>query len=191
MRKVVLFMHTSLDGYVQGPDTWDLNWVSYDEELVEYADEVVRSVGSTVYGRVTYEGMKGYWPTVLDNPSSSEHDIQHATWLNNITKIVVSGSMKETDWNNTVLIQDNVVEEIRKLKQQPGKDLVIFGSPTLSHFFMQHDLIDEYRLTVSPVVLGGGIPLFKDIKERTKLKLLDTRTLKSGVVILHYETVRK
>lgn len=190
MRKVVLFMHTSLDGLVQGRKKGDFGWISYDQDLVDYADEVVDSARATVYGRVTYEGMKGYWPTVLDNPRSSEHDVKHAAWLEQITKVVVSHTMESTDWNNTILIRENVVEEINKLKQLPGKDLVIFGSPTLSHFFMKHDLIDEYRLTVSPVVLGEGVPLFKDSKVRSKLKLLDTRAYPSGAVILHYETVR-
>ena len=180
-------MHTSLDGFVQGKEPWDIGWISYDEDLVQYADEVVASTGSPMYGRITYEGMKNYWPGVLDNPNSSKHEIQHATWLQNVTKIVVSKSMETTDWVNTILINTNVVEEIRKLKEAPGKDLVIFGSPSLSHFLMQHDLIDEFRLTVSPIVLGDGIPLFKDLKDRMKLKLIESRTLPSGVVILHYE----
>src|SRR5690606_14869036 len=115
-------------------------------------------------------------------PDSSKHDIEHATWLENATKVVVANSREKADWNNTILINDNVVEEITKLKQMPGKDLVIFGSPMLSHYFMQHDLIDEFWLTVSPIVLGDGIPLFKDIKDRMKLNLLETRSLKSGVV---------
>jgi dihydrofolate reductase len=191
MRKVALFMHTSLDGFVQGPDKWDINWISYDQDLVEFGDEVVSSTGSPVYGRVTYEGMKGYWPTVIDNPESSKHDIEHATWLENATKVVVSNSMEKADWNNTILINDNVVEEITKLKQMPGKDLVIFGSPTLSYYFMQHDLIDEFWLTVSPIVLGGGIPLFKDIKDRMKLNLLESRSLKSGVVTLKYKVIKE
>jgi dihydrofolate reductase len=191
MRKVALFMHTSLDGFVQGPDKWDINWISYDQDLVEFGDEVVSLTGSPVYGRVTYEGMKGYWPTVIDNPDSSKHDIEHATWLENATKVVVSNSMEKADWNNTILINDNVVEEITKLKQMPGKDLVIFGSPMLSHYFMQHDLIDEFWLTVSPIVLGDGIPLFKDIKARMKLNLLETRSLKSGVVTLKYKVIKE
>jgi len=78
MRKLVLFMHTSLDGFVQGSDLWDIGWISYDEHLVQYADEIVKETGSPVYGRVTYEGMKGYWPTIPDNPESSKHDIEHA-----------------------------------------------------------------------------------------------------------------
>lgn len=186
MRKIVLFMHTSLDGFVQGKDPWDIGWVSYDEDLVKYGDEVVAATGSPMYGRITYEGMKNYWPALLDNPDSSEHERKHATWLQNVTKIVVSNSMKTTDWVNTTLINNNVVEEIRNLKETSGNDIVIFGSPSLAHYLMQHDLIDEFRLTVSPIVLGEGIPLFKELKDRMKLNLIESRTLPSGVVILHY-----
>jgi dihydrofolate reductase len=191
MRKLVLFIGSSLDGYAQGPNIWDIEWIPYDDESIEYSDGVVSTVGSPVYGRVTYEGMKGYWPTVFDNPSSTEHDIKHATWLENVTKIVISNSMEKTDWNNTILINDNVVEEIKKLKQMPGKDLVIFGSPSLSHYLMEHHLIDEFRISLVPIVLGGGIPLFKGMKDRMKLNLLETRTFKSGVVALHYELIRE
>lgn len=98
--------------------------------------------------------------------------------------------MDDPQWNNTVLIKDNVPEEIGKLKHMTGKDLVIFGSPTLAHSLMMHGLIDEFKLTVSPVVLGGGIPLFKDVKDRMKLDLLESGTLKSGVVTLHYRTIK-
>lgn len=191
MRKLVLFIGSSLDGFTQGPNKWDVAWIPYDDESIEYSDWVVNTVGSPVYGRVTYEGMKGYWPTVFDNPSSSERDIKHATWVENVTKIVVSTSMEKADWSNTILINDNVVEEITKLKQMPGKDLVIFGSPTLAHYLMEHHLIDEFRISLVPIVLGDGIPLFKGIKDRKKLNLLDTRTFKSGVVALHYQLKRE
>jgi dihydrofolate reductase len=190
MRKVVLLIGTSLDGYVQRPNSWDIEWILYIEQSIEYADEFVSTVGSPDYGRVTYEGMRDYWPTVFDSPASSEHDVKHPNWLENVTKIVISNSMEKTDWNNSILIKDNVVEGITKLKQMPGKDLVIFCSPTLAHYFMQHDLIDEFRISVVPVVLGEGIPLFKDIKDRIKLNLLDSRQFRSGVVALHYQLIR-
>ena len=189
MRKVVLFMHLTLDGFAAGPNG-ELDWISYEEAFEKYAEGVVRIVGAPLYGRVTYQMMESYWPTVLTNPSSTKHDIDHAHWIENISKIVFSKSLKKVEWNNTRLIKDNIGEEISKLKQQPGKDLVIFGSPGLAQTFMQLDLIDEYRLTVNPVVLGSGKPLFKDIKDRSNLKLVETKTFNSGVVGLHYETKR-
>lgn len=188
MRKLVLFMHVSLDGFA-AVENGGLDWISYDSELQQYADGIVATVGSPVYGRVTYELMAGYWPGVLNNPNASEHSKAHARWVDNVTKIVFSKTMKKADWNNTIVINDNIAEEINNLKQQPGKDLVIFGSPRLAHSFMKLDLIDEYQLTVNPVLLGSGIPAYQDIKNKTNLKLVKGTLLKSGVVGLHYARV--
>jgi dihydrofolate reductase len=191
MRKVVLFMHLSLDGFAAGPNG-ELDWLPFDEELEAYADEIVSTVGSPIYGRVTFQMMESYWPTVLQNPSSSsKHDIDHANWIEKIEKIVISRSLEKVEWNNTRLIKENIAEEIAKLKQQPGKDLVIFGSPSIAQAFIQLDLIDEYRFTVSPIVLSSGIRLFQDNKDKINLKLLSTRTLHSGVIALHYQTEKK
>jgi dihydrofolate reductase len=188
MRKVVLFMHLSLDGYAAGPNG-ELDWISFDEELQNYGDEIVNSVGSTLYGRVTYQMMEAYWPTVPSNPSNSKHDIDHANWYINIDKIVISKSLDKVESNNTRLIKENFAEEIAKLKQEPGKDIVIFGSPSIAHVFIQLGLIDEYQLTVSPVVLGSGVRLFQDNQAMNKLKLLSSRTLRSGLIGLHYQSL--
>ncbi len=189
MRKVVLFMHISLDGFAAGPNG-ELDWISYDQELEQYAEEVVKTVGAPLYGRVTYQMMESYWPTVLTNPDSTKHDMAHAQWVENIPKIVFSKSLVRVEWHNTTLIKDNIAAEVSKLKEQPGKDLVIFGSPGLTHTFMALNLIDEYRLTVNPVILGQGMPVFKDFKNRSDLKLLSSKTFDSGVLALHYETKR-
>jgi len=186
MRKLVLFIHVSLDGFAADTNS-GLGWISYDSELQQYADEIVATVGSPVYGRVTYELMAGYWPSVLNDPAESERNKAHAQWVDQATKIVFSKTMKKAEWNNTIVINDNIVEEINKLKQQPGKDLVIFGSPGLAHSFMELDLIDEYQLTLNPVLLGSGIPVYENIKNKTNLKLVKATPLKSGVVGLHYE----
>ena len=188
MRKLVLFMHVSLDGFATDANG-GLGWISYGGELQQYADEIVATVGSPVYGRVTYELMAGYWPSVLANKDSNEHDRAHAQWVDKATKIVFSRTMKVADWNNTIVIHDNIAEEINKLKQQPGKDLVIFGSPGLAHSFMELDLIDEYQLTLNPVLLGSGIPAYQNIKNKTNLKLVKATLLKNGVVGLHYARV--
>lgn len=190
MRKVVAFVHLSLDGFAAGPNG-ELDWISYDDELEKYAEGVVASVGAAMYGRVTYQMMESYWPTVLTDASASKHDREHARWLEDIPKVVFSRTLKKTDWNNARLIKANLVEEVAKLKKKPGKDLVIFGSPGLTQALLKLDLVDEYRLTVNPVVLGKGMPLFKGIKDSINLKLLESRTFKSGVLGLHYETDRK
>jgi dihydrofolate reductase len=189
MRNVVLFMHISLDGFAGGPNG-ELNWISFDEELQKYAETIVDTVGTAMYGRTTYKMMEGYWPTVLSDPSSRPQEISHARWIENIEKIVFSKTLEKVEWNNTRLIRDNVSEEVLKLKQKPGKDLVIFGSPGLAHSLMKLDLIDQYQLTLNPVLLGQGIPIFENIKSQSKLKLLKTTNLKSGVIGLHYENKR-
>jgi dihydrofolate reductase len=189
MRKLVLFMHVSLDGFAADPNH-GLDFLSYDEELQQYADELVKTVGSPVYGRTTYQLMEGYWPTVLNKPGADKHSLEHAQWVENAPKIVFSKTLTEVTWNNTRLIKDNIAEEVKKLKQQPGKDLVIFGSPGLAASFMNLGLIDEYKLTVHPIILGKGISVFTDNTTKNTLKLVDSKTLKSGVLTLHYTTVR-
>ena len=189
MRKVVLFVHVSLDGYAAGPNG-ELDWISYDDELQEYASEIESTVGSPLYGRVTYQLMESYWPTVLTDPSSNEKDRAHAQWLENVTKIVFSTTLNDVSWNNSILIRDNIAGEITKLKKQLGKDLVIYGSPGFARTLMQLDLIDEYRLTVNPVILGKGIPLFTNTPDMRRLKLLKSRTFNSGVVALFYQVQR-
>jgi dihydrofolate reductase len=179
----------SLDGFVAGPNG-ELDWIAYDEDLEKHAEGVVSTVGSPLYGRVTYQMMEGYWPTVLTNPSATAHELAHARWLEDVEKIVFSRRLEKVEWHDTRLIKDNIAEEVAKLKQQPGKDLVIFGSPSLAHNFMQLNLIDGYQLTVTPVLLGQGIPLFKNIKDQTKLTLLEAKTFNSGAMALHYETKR-
>lgn len=185
MRKLVLFAHMSLDGFAGAPNG-ALDFLSYDTELQQYADEVVQTVGMPVYGKNTYHLMAGYWPTVLNDPQANGHALQHARWVEEIPKIVFSTTMDTADWNNTTLIKENVVEEIGKLKEQPGKDLVIFGSPGLAKSFMNLGLIDEYKLTLHPVILGRGISLFDNNTAMSKLRLLSSGTLASGVITLHY-----
>lgn len=189
MRKLVLFMHLSLDGFAADPNG-GLDFLTYDHELQQYADELVKTVGSPVYGRTTYQLMESYWPTVLKKPNAAGHALEHAKWVENIPKIVFSKTLNEVTWNNTQLIKGDIAEEVKKLKQQPGKDLAIFGSPGLAASFMNLGLIDEYKLTVHPIILGNGISAFANNTTRSTLKLLDSKTLTSGVLTLHYTTVR-
>lgn len=185
MRKLVLFAHISLDGFA-GDIDGGLRFLSYNEELQQFADELVKTVGAPVYGKHTYQLMAGYWPTVLDDPTADKHSLDHARWVQQIPKIVFSTTLPSADWNNTTLIKDNLEEEVNTLKEQPGKDLVIFGSPGLAKSFMNLGLIDEYKLTLHPVILGAGINLFDNNTPMSKLKLLESKTLGSGVVTLHY-----
>ncbi|MCE6991126.1 dihydrofolate reductase family protein [Dyadobacter sp. CY323] len=187
MRKVVLFAHISLDGFA-GDVNGGLGFLSYNEELQKYADELVKTVGAPLYGKTTYHLMEGYWPTVLNNPDADKRSLAHAQWVQDIPKVVFSTTLDEVSWNNTTLVKENIVEEVNSLKQQPGKDLVIFGSPGLAKSFMKLGLIDEYRLTLHPVILGNGIKLFDTNITTSSLKLLETKTLGSGVITMHYSS---
>jgi dihydrofolate reductase len=193
MRKIISMIHLSLDGLASGPND-ELDWISYDEELEKYAHALHDVTDAVIWGRKTYELMAGYWLTVLGNPDSSPAEREHAAYLDSITKIVVSRTLDHIDWNgnpNTMLIKDNIAEQINKIKQQPGKDIWFLGSTNLAQTFMQLDLIDEYRFNINPTVLAQGKPFFADVNRQIPLKLLESNTLKSGVVTLRYEPVRK
>ena len=146
----------TLDGFFEGPDH-DINWHNVDAEFNEFAIEQTSAVDALLFGRVTYQLMANYWPT----PAAIEDDPVVAGLMNRLPKIVFSRTLEKAEWNNTRLIRDHVAEEISKLKQQPGKDLALFGSANLMSTLMQLDLIDEHRIMVSPVILGSGNPLFK------------------------------
>jgi dihydrofolate reductase len=192
MRKVIALIHLSLDGYAAGPND-ELDWISYDDELEQYAHSMHDLTDAVIWGRRTYEGMASYWLTVPGNPESSPAALNHARWLDSATKIVVSRTLDRVEWNNaqnTVLIKDNIAEQINKIKQQPGKDIWFLGSTMLAQTFMQLDLIDEYRININPTVLGRGKPLFAGVTRNMPLKLLESKTFKSGVVALRYESDR-
>ncbi|WP_134687362.1 dihydrofolate reductase family protein [Brevibacillus migulae] len=191
MRKLVLFLHASLDGFVEGPDgAMDIGWVSYDNDLAKHAAQILSTADTVLWGRGTYQMMFNYWPTVPSNPSSSEHELEHAEWIEQTSKIVFSKTLDKVEWNNSRLVKENVKEEIQNLKEQPGKDIVILGSPRFAHHVMGLDLIDEYKITVSPVLIGSGLPLFQGLQEKTKLKLIENKTFDSGAIGLYYQTVR-
>lgn len=189
MRKIVLFLHQSFDGYCATVDG-GLDWIPYNESLEKYAERIVQTVGAPLYGRVTYELMKSYWPTVLNDAAASAHDREHAAWIENVEKIVFSTTLAAEDWNNTRVISSNVEEEVKKLKEGEGKDLVIFGSPTLARSLMEMNLIDEFQFTVSPVILGKGLTFIRSIEERTNLELVSSEQIEGGIVALHYRVVK-
>ena len=186
MRKVILSNSVTLDGFFEGPNK-ELDWHIVDEEVKEYAKDLLNNVDTLLFGRVTYQLMADYWPAAATNPSTPKSDLEIADKMNNLPKIVFSKTLQEVKWNNSSLVKENIVEEISKMKQQSGKDMVIFGSGSIVSTFMQHGLIDEYRIIVNPVVLGNGNPLFKGINGKQNLTLLRTRVFSSGVVILYYQ----
>jgi len=186
MRKVVLFMHTSLDGFVAGSNG-EMDWINVDEDIFEYAGKQTDQADTALYGRVTYQMMDSYWPTAGDQPTASKHDKQHSSWYNKVAKVVLSRTMEGANLPNVRIINNNLSEEITRLKQATGKDILIFGSPSAAHSLMAENLIDDYWLFINPVLLGYGIPLFKGISDKTKLKLVTSNAFSSGVIGLQYE----
>jgi dihydrofolate reductase len=176
----------SLDGFMAGPGG-ELDWFVVNDEFFEYSKDLLNNVDAILFGRVTYQGMASYWPTATVNDSIL------ADRMNNLPKIVFSKTLDSAEWgkwNNATVVKDNIADEIVKLKQQPGKDLVIFGSQSIVATLTQLGLIDEYQIIVNPVVLGRGKPFFEGVAKQIKLHLLWTKNFSTGVVVLAYEPVR-
>jgi len=182
MRKVIFFMLTSLDGFFEGPNG-DINWHRVDDEFNEFAIAQLNAVEILLFGRVTYEMMASYWPT----PEAIASDPVIAGKMNSLPKIVYSKTLSYVEWQNTRVINKNFVEETWMIKRQPGREMIIFGSSDLAVTFIDNHLIDEYRIMINPIVLGGGKSLFKGIHKILNLNLLKTKTFKSGNVLLFYE----
>ena len=190
MRKLISFMHISLDGFVAGPNG-EMNWIKADQELFDHVGKRIAEADTALYGRKTYDMMEGYWPTAGDAPDASKHDKEHSNWYKKAHKIVLSRSMKDADLPNTTIISDNLADKINEIKQKQGPDIAVFGSPSATHALIELGLIEGYWLFLNPTILGKGIPLFTNIKDMTKLKLLDTRRFTNGVVELSYTVERQ
>lgn len=186
MRKIIMLIHSSLDGFV-APTDGSLDWIVYTKELEAYSHSLHDTTDAAIYGRVTYEGMKSYWPTVLSDPNSDEAARAHARWANAATKIVISKTLTESDWENTIFIGDNIAEEINKIKAQDGKDIWLLGSPSVARLLIELNLVDEYRININPSLLGGGTQLFGLLDAPRNLKLIEARAMEGGVVALRYE----
>lgn len=195
MRKVIMSMMMSLDGFIAGPND-EMDWLPdfKNEELWEemHAEmwKQLRTVDTILLGRLTYQIWERYWPAAATDPSSTKNDIEFSRYADETPKVVFSKTLDNVKWQNTRLIKDNIAEEIAKMKQRPGKDLALAGGAGIAQTFTNLGLIDRYRLLVHPVVLGKGKPLFKDIKTRIKLRLVNMMTYKNGVVGLDYEPDR-
>lgn len=177
MRNIVVTEFMSLDGVMEAP-AWSFRY--WNDEIARFKGEESNAGDALLLGRVTYQGFAAAWPGSTD---------EGAPYFNNVRKYVVSTTLDTVEWNNSILIKDNVVEEIAKLKQQDGKDIVVHGSATLAQTLMRHDLVDRYRLLVYPLALGTGKRLFAEGTTAT-LKLLESQAFSSGVVALVYEPER-
>ncbi len=182
MRKIFSFLVTTVDGYHEGPNQ-EFDWPVVDDEFDEFAVQQLDEADVLLFGRVTYQGMAAYWPT----RAAQEDDPRVAARMNSLSKIVVSRALDQVEWANTRLIKDNVADEISVLKRQPGKDIAVLGSSSLTVSLLELGLVDELRIMVMPVVLGEGRSLFSSAGERISLRLMNTRTFSSGNVLLTYQ----
>jgi dihydrofolate reductase len=179
-------MHISLDGFVAGPNG-EMDWITINQELFDYVGNRIQLGNTSIYGRVTYDMMEGYWPTAGKSPKATKHEISHSKWYSEVHKVVLSKTMKGMDILNTTIISDNLPDNINAVKNFEGDDdILVFGSPTATHALMQENLVDGFWLFLNPIILGKGIPLFVDIKEKIKLKLLNTHQFECGVTELNY-----
>jgi dihydrofolate reductase len=185
MRKLSVFNLVTLDGYFAGPNG-DISWHMVDEEFQELANAASNSGNTLLFGRVTYQLMAGFWPT----PEAMNTDPIVAGGMNRAEKVVFSRTLEKADWNNTRLVKDDMVGEIRRMKQQSGKDLTILGSGSIVAQLSPHGLIDEYQLLLNPVALGRGKTMFDSIRERLSFKLIRTRTFGNGNILLCYEPAK-
>jgi dihydrofolate reductase len=187
MRKLIAAINMTLDGFC------DHTALIADEEIHQHYNELLSNAGTLLYGRITYQLMESYWPSVVKNPTGNKPMDDFAVIINNISKIVFSRTLKNVDWKNTKLKKEVIKEEVLELKQSRngGSKNILAGSPSLIVTLMQLDLIDEYQLCVHPIILGNGLPLFKNVKDRINLKLLKTKTFGCGAVALYYEPTKK
>ncbi|MEU9209086.1 dihydrofolate reductase family protein [Streptomyces sp. NPDC048415] len=187
MRKIVLMMSVSLDGFIEGPDR-EIDWHLVDAELHRHFNEEIKKLGALLSGRVTYELMAGFWPTADKAPESTAEIVEFAGIWRNTPKVVFSRTLQRAEWHTTI-VREVVPEEIRALKEQSGGDLGL-GGADLAAAFLRHDLIDEFRVYVHPVLIGRGKPLFPEADALTRLRLVESRAFGNGVVLLRYERER-
>jgi dihydrofolate reductase len=180
MRKVISGLFISLDGVTEAPDQWQFD--NFDAEMAAAMGAHIDAEDTVLLGRVTYQDWASYWPTSTDEP--------YASHINNTPKYVFSTTLDKVDWQNSTLVKGSLAETIARLKQQPGKNIGVSGSPTLVRSLLQNDLLDELTLMIHPVVVGRGKRLFTDGSDLKRLKLINSQTTSTGVVFATYQPVR-
>jgi dihydrofolate reductase len=189
MRNIIALAHVSLDGFMAAPGG-DMSFLVFNDELANHTYPLIGSVDLAVYGRVTYGLMEGYWPTAGDAPDADAHTRSHALWYKGVNKLVASRTLAAPKDATVRVVGEDIVGALRAEKQKAGGDIMIFGSPTLTRALAAADLVDEWRLSLQPVIVGGGLPLFGPRETRTPLELRSSKTFRSGVMALHYVTKR-
>jgi dihydrofolate reductase len=185
MKKVILFEHVTLDGFVAGPNG-EMDWIVINQDMFDFVNERTSRSNSAMYGRKTWEMMEGYWPNAGKAPNASKHDIDHSAWYNKIDKFVLSNTIKSDASRKLNVIGKDLVKEVNEIKKMPGDEILVFGSPGAGHSLQQHDLIDGYWLFINPVILGKGTSLYSGVKDTKKFKLDNSHTFPNGVVCVSY-----
>jgi len=190
MRNLVLITHISLDGFVAGTKG-ELDGFDANEENLEFVCKLTEEANAALFGRISYQLLESYWPAAKDRPGATKAEIAYSNWYNNSQKIVVSRTLAGRNLPRTTIISENLSNEIPKLKQQAGKDILIFGSPAVSQLLMEMDLIDRYWIFINPKIFGEGIPLFTHSGKKMNLRLLSTKQFPNGELAIEYVTNRK
>jgi dihydrofolate reductase len=189
MRNVISLAHISLDGFLAGPDG-DMDFIAFSDELADHTYPLIDSVDLAVYGRVTYQMMEGHWPTAGDASDADAHTKSHSRWYNGVKKIVASRTLPASKDAKVRVVGDDIVGAVRAEKDVAGGDIMIFGSPSLTRTLAAADLVDEWRLSVHPAIVGDGRSLFPVREKRTQLELRSSKTFATGVIAAHYVTKR-
>lgn len=184
MRKLIAAINMSLDGYC------DHTALMADDEIHQHYTDLLRNSGTILYGRITYQLMESYWPNVVKNPTGNKPTDEFAVIMDNIPKVVFSYTLKNIEWESARLAKRSIKEEVWELRQQPGKD-ILAGSRSLIITLMNLNLIDELQLSVQPIIVGKGLPLFENINDRIILKLIKTKTFSAGTTTFYYEPIKK
>jgi dihydrofolate reductase len=190
MRKVILFVDTSLDGFMAGPNG-ELDWMVNDDELDrEFTTDLRERADTILTGRIAYQSFETFWPSAATDPSSPAELADFANWMVDTPKVVFSRSLEEVGMKNSRLAEAEIADEVARLKQEPGRELVLFGGASTVQAFVRQRLVDEFWIKVHPVAIGDGLPVFRDLEDRARLRLLKSKAYGSGVLGLRYEPVR-
>ncbi|HLY68129.1 MAG TPA: dihydrofolate reductase family protein [Puia sp.] len=189
MRDLILVVHTSLDGFVSGING-ELDGFEASQENLEFVCRLTEEADTALFGRISYTLLNDYWPVAKDRPQATKGEIAYSTWYNGAKKIVISRTLAGEHPDNTEIISGNLSREITRIKDQPGKSIMIFGSPSVSRMLMEDNLIDSYWIFINPTIFGEGIPLFTTLPDKIKLRLVGTKPFANGEFALHYLTQR-
>lgn len=185
MRRLVLLAHTSLDGIIAGIKG-ELDGFEAGDENLEFVCQLTEQADAAMFGRVSYQLLNSHWPTAKDLPGASGNEIRYSNWYNEAKKIIISRTLPGSTNNDSIIIRHNITDEIRKLKDLPGRDILIFGSASISQLLMKAGLIDSYWIFINPVIFGKGIPLFTDLPDPIKLRHSATHLFPNGEIALNY-----